>query len=74
MRPPARPPARSDFERIDSELRAYDEKREQVIKRSRDIGKLSKQAIFSLHRGADEEAQQRRIEELRQQGRLLVDE
>lgn len=34
---------RSDFERIDGELRAYDEKRENVIKRSRDIQKLSKQ-------------------------------
>lgn len=32
-----------DFDRIDGELRAYDEKREQVIKRSRDIQKLSKQ-------------------------------
>ncbi|KAL4457974.1 hypothetical protein ABPG75_012839 [Micractinium tetrahymenae] len=49
----------SDFERIDGELRAYDEKREQVIKRSRDIQKLSKQAIFSLHRGADAEAESR---------------
>lgn len=36
-------PPRSDFERIDAQLRAYDEKREQVIKRSRDIQKLSKQ-------------------------------
>lgn len=40
---PLQPPLGSDFERIDSELRAYDEKREQVIKRSRDIQKLSKQ-------------------------------
>ena len=40
-------------------MRSYDDRREQVIKRSRDVGKLSKQAIFSLHRGADEEAQQR---------------
>lgn len=30
-----------------------------VIKRSRDIQKLSKQAIFSMHRGAHEEAAQR---------------
>lgn len=49
----------SDFERIDAQLRAYDEKREQVIKRSRDIQKLSKQAIFSLHRGASAEAESR---------------
>lgn len=89
-------PARSDFDRIDAELRAYDEKRETVIKRvrgagsgsgvrvplparfaggpmqppgpawrlhccpqSRDIQKAAKQAIFSLHRGAAQEAEQR---------------
>ena len=60
---PCRPllpsPACSDFDRIDEEMRAYDEKREVVIKRSRDIQKLSKQAIFSMHRGAHEEAAQR---------------
>lgn len=33
----------SDFDRIDDELRAYDEQRETVIKRSRDIGKVAKQ-------------------------------
>lgn len=49
----------SDFDRIEGEMRAYDEKREQVVKRSRDIQKLSKQAIFSLHRGADKEAEGR---------------
>ena len=29
----------------------FDDKREQVIKRCRDVQKLSKQSIFSLHRG-----------------------
>ena len=87
-------PAVSDFERIERELRQYDERRETVIKQSRDIQKMSKQArshtrggggertmsallpvrrptrqpsslacclqaIFSLHRGAGEEASQR---------------
>ena len=56
---PAPPCLHSDFDRIDEEMRAYDEKREVEIKRSRDIQKLSKQAIFSMHRGAHEEAAQR---------------
>jgi predicted translin family RNA/ssDNA-binding protein len=41
------------------EMSAADEKRETVIKRSRDVQKLSKQAIFSLHRGNDKEADER---------------
>ncbi|GAB4820549.1 hypothetical protein N2152v2_007595 [Parachlorella kessleri] len=49
----------SDFDSLYEELKAYDEQRELVIKRSRDIGKLSKQAIFSLHRGALDEAASR---------------
>ncbi len=40
----------SDFDRLRAELRRYDEQREKVIKTSRDVQKLSKQAIFSLHR------------------------
>merc|ERR1712072_121269 len=40
----------ADFERIRSDLQAYDQKREKIIKTSRDVQKLSKQAIFSLHR------------------------
>jgi predicted translin family RNA/ssDNA-binding protein len=40
-------------------MSAADEKRETVIKRSRDVQKLSKQAIFSLHRGNDKEADER---------------
>ena len=40
----------SDFDRIRGELQKYDEKREKVIKTSRDIQKASKVAIFALHR------------------------
>lgn len=39
-----------DFERIRQDMIRYDAEREVIIKRSRDIQKLSKQAIFSLHR------------------------
>ena len=40
-------------------MHAYDELRESIIKQSRDVQKLSKQAIFSLHRGNHEEAGKR---------------
>jgi predicted translin family RNA/ssDNA-binding protein len=33
-------------------METYDKLREDVIKQSRDIQKLSKQAIYSVHRGA----------------------
>lgn len=36
---------------IADEMKAFDEKREVVIKKSRDVQKHSKQAIFSVHRG-----------------------
>eukprot|EP00216_Chloropicon_sp_CCMP2111_P003480 CAMPEP_0198238662 /NCGR_PEP_ID=MMETSP1446-20131203/4275_1 /TAXON_ID=1461542 ORGANISM="Unidentified sp, Strain CCMP2111" /NCGR_SAMPLE_ID=MMETSP1446 /ASSEMBLY_ACC=CAM_ASM_001112 /LENGTH=219 /DNA_ID=CAMNT_0043921129 /DNA_START=104 /DNA_END=760 /DNA_ORIENTATION=- len=39
-----------DFENLRREMREYDEMREKIIKTSRDVQKLSKQAIFSLHR------------------------
>eukprot|EP01024_Parvocaulis_polyphysoides_P005307 TRINITY_DN11328_c0_g1_i1.p2 TRINITY_DN11328_c0_g1~~TRINITY_DN11328_c0_g1_i1.p2 ORF type:complete len:250 (+),score=36.71 TRINITY_DN11328_c0_g1_i1:125-874(+) len=41
----------ADFERLNQEMKEYDEKREKVIKRSRDVLKNSKQAIFGLQRG-----------------------
>ncbi|PNH12796.1 hypothetical protein TSOC_000251 [Tetrabaena socialis] len=41
----------SDWERVGSYLTAYDEQREDVIKRCRDVQKLAKQAVYSLHRG-----------------------
>lgn len=46
----------SDFQRMKDEMAKYDAEREVVIKRSRDIQKLSKQAIFSLHRKDVEKA------------------
>lgn len=41
----------SDFDNIKERMDNYDRLREQVIKDSRDVQKLSKQAIFSVHRG-----------------------
>ncbi|GLI58648.1 hypothetical protein VaNZ11_000385, partial [Volvox africanus] len=43
--------ATSDWERLSEYLAAYDETREGVIKRCRDVQKLAKQAVYSLHRG-----------------------
>ncbi|KAL6776062.1 TRA1 [Auxenochlorella protothecoides x Auxenochlorella symbiontica] len=45
-----------DFEALEKQIRGYDEQRERVIKRSRDIQKAAKQAIFSLHRGENDQA------------------
>ncbi|KAI9905551.1 hypothetical protein PsorP6_013682 [Peronosclerospora sorghi] len=39
-----------DFVDMNSEMHEYDEMREKIIKRSREILKASKQAIFALHR------------------------
>lgn len=55
---PAEPPApdpnalilQSDFDRIRAEMERYDAKREDVIKRCRDVQKISKLAIYGLHR------------------------
>jgi len=41
----------ADFDAIKLRMDKYDQLREQVIKDSRDVQKLSKQAIFSVHRG-----------------------
>lgn len=41
----------ADLASVKARLDAYDVMRETVIKQSRDIQKLSKQAIFSLHGG-----------------------
>lgn len=48
--------ASSEFDIIRGRLDHIDQLREEVIKRSRDVQKLSKQAIFSLHRGQIEDA------------------
>eukprot|EP00039_Didymoeca_costata_P029753 m.26234 g.26234 ORF g.26234 m.26234 type:complete len:456 (-) comp7778_c0_seq2:2170-3537(-) len=39
-----------DFVTLKENMDRYDKKREEVIKKTRDVQKLSKQAIFSLHR------------------------
>lgn len=46
----------SDFQRLGRDMAQFDEKRETVIKQSRDVGKLAKNAIFSLHRSDFSEA------------------
>ena len=48
---------KSDLANIKIRLDAYDAARENVIKTSRDIQKLSKQAIFSLHAGKVSDAE-----------------
>jgi len=47
-----------DFASIAKELSDYDAKREKIIKEARDITKLSKHAIYCLHRNEVEEAKQ----------------
>jgi len=46
-----------DFEEMRKAMEAYDKTREDVIKRTRDVQKLAKQAIFALHRGTLEAAE-----------------
>ncbi|RHY48112.1 hypothetical protein DYB30_006020 [Aphanomyces astaci] len=46
----------ASFQRMSAEMNAFDDKREAIIRQSRDILKASKQAIFSMHRGALDDA------------------
>jgi predicted translin family RNA/ssDNA-binding protein len=46
----------SAFDALAARLKAHDEQREAVIKRSRDVQKAAKQTIFALHRGDAERA------------------
>ena len=41
---------KKEFQKMVSEMAGIDERREEIIKRSRDILKLSKQAIYDVHR------------------------
>lgn len=41
---------KKEFHSMASEMAAFDEKREIIIKKSRDILKLSKQAVYDIHR------------------------
>lgn len=42
---------KNDFRQMKNEISKFDQQREQIIKKSRDILKNSKQAIYSVHRG-----------------------
>jgi predicted translin family RNA/ssDNA-binding protein len=44
-----------ELDQINKRLRTYDSKREILIKKSRDVLKLSKEIIFGLHRGSSVE-------------------
>lgn len=46
----------TDFEKLRKDLASYDVKREELIKKSRDILKLSKLLIYSVHRDELEKA------------------
>lgn len=46
----------ADFDSLNTAMALYDEQRDTVIKRSRDITKASKVAIYCLHRGEMEKA------------------
>ena len=41
----------TNFTRMQKEIKDYDSARERLIKKSRDVLKLSKQAIYAVHRG-----------------------
>lgn len=45
-----------EFEKLRKEMQDYDSEREKLIKKSRDVLKLSKQIIYSVHRDELEEA------------------
>jgi len=48
----------NDWSNITQQMSDYDEKREIMIKQCRDMQKLAKHAIFSLHRKDDEQAKE----------------
>ncbi|MFH2028104.1 MAG: hypothetical protein ABIJ08_03125 [Nanoarchaeota archaeon] len=47
---------KTDFDKIRSHLEDYDKKREELIKKARDVLKISKQLIYSMHRKDMQEA------------------
>ncbi|MCK4589786.1 MAG: hypothetical protein KAT77_05040 [Nanoarchaeota archaeon] len=47
---------KNDFKNMQQELADYDSQRELLIKKSRDVLKLSKQVIYAVHRGELKEA------------------
>ncbi|MBU1112165.1 MAG: hypothetical protein ABIG93_02690 [archaeon] len=48
----------ANFEKLRQDIQAYDTKREELIKKSRDVLKLSKQLIYAVHRNEMENAAQ----------------
>jgi len=46
----------ANFEKIRQDIQAYDTKREELIKKSRDVLKLSKRLIYAVHRDEMEDA------------------
>jgi len=48
---------KKEFEEMRNEIGAFDEKRDKIIKDSRNVLKLSKQIIYSLHRSETKEAE-----------------
>lgn len=61
---------KKDFEDMRNELNKLDNEREVVIKKSREIIKLSKQAIYSLHRN-DLKQSEKLISELKKKKKYL---
>jgi|APSaa5957512576_1039674.scaffolds.fasta_scaffold70373_2 translin len=51
-----------DLSKIQTELAAYDGKREDLIKKSRDVLKLSKLLIYAVHRDEIEKAEKLKVE------------
>jgi len=49
---------KTDFKHIRERLEQYDAKREELIKKARDVLKLAKQLIYSVHRDELKEAAQ----------------
>src|SRR3989344_8193685 len=41
----------TNFKKLQTEIQQYDAERERLIKKSRDVLKLSKQVIYAVHRG-----------------------
>ena len=47
----------ANFDKLRKDIQEYDSKREDLIKKSRDLLKLSKQLIYSVHRGELDKAE-----------------
>jgi predicted translin family RNA/ssDNA-binding protein len=64
---------KKEFEQLRRELESYDSRRDTIIKESRDITKLSKQAIYSLHRDELDVARKQLIDAEKVINKLLKD-